>query len=280
VIALDAARTAAAAFRALHKHPPLVLANAWDAASAAVIESVGATAIGTTSAGISWACGTPDGERLSRDRMVQAVNEIIAVVRIPVTADIESGYGATSDDLAMTVSAFLGVGVGGINIEDSPGTDTPLRDPQTQAARIRAVRATADQAGVALWINARTDTYLVGVGSPDEQLDETMTRAVVYAAAGADSLFVPGVLDIGVIRDLATGPLPLNVMVGPGAPNVAALAQVGVARISVGSAIAQSVYGLVARSARELLSSGTYLSLHDALGFEQLNQVLQPAYLR
>jgi 2-methylisocitrate lyase-like PEP mutase family enzyme len=275
VTAPDATRTATE-LRALHAHPPLVLPNAWDAASAAVIRSVGALAIATTSAGIAWACGTADGERLGRERMLQALTEIVAAVRIPVTADIESGYGATPDDVAITVSALLGIGVAGINIEDSPGEDGPLRDPATQAGRISAARATADRAGVPLWINARTDTFLACMGGPHEQLLETMARAAVYAAAGADSLFVPGVVDLGVIRKLVSGPLPLNVMVGPGAPSVASLAQVGVARVSVGSAIAQAAYGLVTRAARELLSDGTYTSMNDSLGYRQLNEMLQP----
>ena len=131
----DAAR-AAAAFRAMHEHRPLVLPNAWDAASAIVIESAGALAIATTSAGISWACGALDGERIGRDRMWQALAEIVASVSIPVTADIESGYAATLDQLGIAVSSLLGIGIAGVNIEDSLVTDRTLRDPDDQAARI------------------------------------------------------------------------------------------------------------------------------------------------
>jgi 2-methylisocitrate lyase-like PEP mutase family enzyme len=175
LIAHDAAR-AAAAFRALHEHPPLVLPNAWDAASALVIESVGALAIATTSAGVSWACGVPDGERIGRDRMWQALTEIVASVRIPVTADIESGYGATLDQLGSAVSSLLGIGIAGINIEDSLVIDRTLRDPTDQAARIRVVRAAADRASVPLWINARTDTYLNAHRTRQKQRDATMGR--------------------------------------------------------------------------------------------------------
>jgi 2-methylisocitrate lyase-like PEP mutase family enzyme len=274
MIAQEAAG-AAAAFRALHEHPPLVLPNAWDAVSAIVIESAGALAIATTSAAVAWACGAPDGERIGRDRMWQALTEIVASVRIPVTADIESGYGATLDELGMAVTSLLRIGIAGINLEDSLVTDRTLRDPPTQAARIRVVRAAADRVSVPLWINARTDTYLTAVGTPQEQLHATMARAELYAAAGADSLFVPGVVDIGTIRELATGPLPLNVMVGPGAPDVEALAEVGVARMSVGPAIAQAAYGVVARASRELLGDGTYTAMNEGFDYVQLNKLVE-----
>jgi 2-methylisocitrate lyase-like PEP mutase family enzyme len=207
--------------------------------------------------------------------MWQALTEIVASVRVPVTADIESGYGATLDELAMAVSSLLRIGIAGVNIEDSLVSDRTLRDPSTQAARIRVVRAAADRVSVPLWINARTDTYLTAVGTPQEQLHATMARADLYAAAGADSLFVPGVVDIGTIRELATGPLPLNVMVGPGAPDVGALAEVGVARVSVGPAIAQAAYGVVARASRELLRDGTYTAIHEGFDYVQLNKLVE-----
>jgi 2-methylisocitrate lyase-like PEP mutase family enzyme len=263
----------ASTLRDLHKHP-LVLPNAWDAASAVAIGSAGAAAIATTSAGISWAHGVPDGERIGRERMLQALTEIIASVRVPVTADIESGYGMTPKAVGLTVDAVIAIGIAGINIEDSPGTNAPLREPPIQAARIRVARAVADRAGVPLWINVRTDTFLAGAGSPSDRVAETLARAATYSAAGADSLFVPGVLDLDIIRELAAGPLPINVMAGPGAPDVASLVEAGARRISVGPAIAQAAYDLAARAAAELLTTGTYTSLNDALDFGQLNEVL------
>lgn len=270
----DAAR-AAAAFRAMHEHRPLVLPNAWDAASAIVIESAGALAIATSSAAIAWACGALDGERIGRDRMWQALTEIVASVRIPVTADIESGYAATPDQLGIAVSSLLGIGIAGINIEDSFVTNRTLRDPDSQVARMRVVRATADSVSVPLWINARTDTFLTPELTPQEQLLATMLRAELYAVAGADSLFVPGVVDIGMIRELTTGPLPVNVMVGPGSPDVRTLAEAGVARVSVGPAIAQSAYGVVARASRELLSDGTYTAMNEGFDYVQLHKLVE-----
>lgn len=143
-----------------------------------------------------------------------AGREIVASVRTLVTADIESGHTATVDDLNDDASSRLEMGIAGINIEDGLVTDRTLRDPEQQAERLHAVRAAADHASVRLWINARTDTYRTGAGTPHERINATMARAVVSAAAGADSLFIPGVVDISVIRELTTGPLPINVMAG------------------------------------------------------------------
>ncbi|RVX42581.1 2-methylisocitrate lyase-like PEP mutase family enzyme [Nonomuraea polychroma] len=257
----------AALFRGLHRGGAvLVLPNAWDAASAAVIEAAGARAIATTSAGVSWANGAPDAQGLTRERMVAAVARIVAAVRVPVTADIEGGYG----DVAATVRAVIEAGAVGVNLEDSGGT--PLLSPKDQARRIVEARAAADAAGVDVFINARTDVYLVGI--PGDQPAEVEERARVYADAGADGLFVPGLLDLDVIARLAGGPLPLNVMAGPGAPAVAELAAAGVARVSVGSAIAQSAYACAARAAAELLGAGTYDALADGLDYGALNAAL------
>ncbi|SDH86371.1 isocitrate lyase/PEP mutase family protein [Nonomuraea jiangxiensis] len=256
-------------FRALHQGPVLVLPNAWDAASAALVEAAGARAIATTSAGVSWANGAPDGHGLSKERMIAAVAGIVAAVGVPVTADIEGGYG----DVAATVRAVIEAGAVGVNLEDSPGPDgAPLLSPGDQARRIAAAREAATAAGVDLFINARTDVYLSGV--PGDRLADVEERARVYADAGADGLFVPGLLDLDGIARLAGGPLPLNVMAGPGAPPVSELAAAGVARVSVGSAIAQSAYAIAARAAAELLAGGTYELLADGLDYGTLNAAL------
>ncbi|MEQ4720515.1 isocitrate lyase/phosphoenolpyruvate mutase family protein [Nonomuraea sp. B19D2] len=266
--------TQAARFRALHRGTVLVLPNAWDAASAALIEAAGAQAIATTSAGVSWANGAPDAHGLSRQQMVAAVARIVSAVTVPVTADIEGGYGPGPDDVAATVRAVIEAGAVGVNLEDSPGPDgAPLLSPEDQARRIAAARAAAESAGVDLFVNARTDVYLFGVGAPGDRLADVETRARVYADAGADGLFVPGLLDLDAITRLAGGPLPLNVMAGPGAPPVGELAAAGVARVSVGSAIAQSAYGYAARAASELLGGGTYTALANGLDYGALNTV-------
>ena len=263
-------------FRELHAHPPVVLPNAWDPGSAVAIEAAGAPAIATTSAGVSWAAGVADAGGLGRDAALAAVARIAAVVSVPVTADLESGYGDTPGEVAVTIAGVLAAGAVGINIEDAPGAGgAALREPGVQAERIAAAREAAQAAGVDLFINARTDTFLAGDGRPAaERLRDTMARAEVYAAAGADVLFVPGVTDPETIRVLVSGPLPVNVMVLPGAPSVAELAALGVARISAGSAVAQAAYGLAAAAARELLGAGTYESLAGAMEYGQLNRLL------
>lgn len=266
----------AAQFRQLHTRRPLVLPNAWDAASARVIELAGAQAIATTSAGVSWAWGHRDGQRLRREEMVEAIRRIVATVGVPVTADIEAGYGAGSTHgVAETVQALVAIGVAGINLEDSPGGDgAPLMAPETGAERIRAARKAALGAGGDLLINARTDVYLLQVGAPEARFDAAVARANLYREAGADCSFVPGVIDAGAIEALVRAiDGPLNIMAMPGAPSTSQLGELGVARVSVGSAITQAALATTQRAARELLELGTYGTLEGGLPFAQTNEL-------
>lgn len=259
-------------FRQLHTAGVVVLPNAWDVASARLVEEAGASAIATTSAGVAWSLGAADGEALDRSQVADVARRIVAEVDVPVTVDLEAGYGASHDELAASVHAVLAAGAVGINLEDAQATG--LRDCHAQAERIAVVRATADSAGVALFINARTDTYLQSVGDSGDRLAETVRRAERYLAAGADGVFVPGVLDPDTLHALVRQiPAPLNVMAGPGGPSVTELAELGVRRVSVGMGIAQAAYALVRRAARELLQHGTYDTLQDGLGYAELNAV-------
>ncbi|MFE2518605.1 isocitrate lyase/PEP mutase family protein [Streptomyces mirabilis] len=275
----------ALAFRALHiPGRPLVLPNAWDTASARLVEEAGAAAVATTSAGLAWDLGTADGDRLDRDRALGTVARVAAVVRVPVSADIESGYAKDAAGVGDTIRAVLAAGAVGVNIEDAlydgegddgegvgDGGRGPLRPVAEQAERIAAARGAADAAGVPLFINARIDTVLRGAGG----VEETLERAAAFLAAGADGIFVPGAVDPGTVKSLVAGVEgPLNVLVGPGAPSVAELAALGVARISTGSSIAQAAHAVVRRAARELLSAGTYDSLAGGLGYAELNTLL------
>lgn len=264
----------AAQFRRLHEQGrgrPLVLPNAWDAASARVIELAGAPAVATTSAGVSWALGRGDGQRLTREEMLEAVGRIVAAVRVPVTADVEGGYGTGSpEDVAETVRAAVKLGVVGINLEDTIAGE--VMPSERHAERIKAARAAAGAAGGDLVINARVDVYLFGVGAAEGRLKETVRRARAYCGAGADCVFVPGVIDRETIAALVSGiDGPLNVMAGPGAPTVAELARLGVARVSVGPAIAQAALETTRRAARELLEEGTYGAMEEALPFGGAN---------
>jgi 2-methylisocitrate lyase-like PEP mutase family enzyme len=267
----------AGAFGALHRPGvPLLLPNAWDAGSAALIARAGAAAIATTSAGVAWSLGLADGGGLGAERCAAVVERVVAVVDdLPVSADVEDGYGADPEAVAATVTAVVRAGAIGVNIEDRPGRNgATLHAPAEQAERIAAARAAAERLGVPVWINARTDTYLAAVGPEERRLTETLERAAAYAAAGADSLFVPGAADLDTIAELVAGPLPLNVMVWAGAPSVTELAEVGVCRISLGSAIAQAAYAQAARATEELLVAGTYDATAAGLAYADLNALL------
>lgn len=275
-------RDRALAFRALHvPGRPLVLPNAWDAASARIVEDAGASAVATTSAGLAWALGVPDGDRLDRERALEALARITATVAVPVSADIESGFAKDAAGVADTVRAVLAAGAVGVNIEDALygaeiddaayGGEGVLRPVAEQAERIAAAREAADAEGVPLFVNARIDTYLRGVGG----VDATLERAAAFRAAGADGIFVPGAVEPGTVKELADGiDAPLNVLVGPGAPPVAELAALGVARVSAGSSVALAAYAVVRRAARELLDTGTYGAQTGGLGYGELNSLL------
>jgi 2-methylisocitrate lyase-like PEP mutase family enzyme len=269
--------TRARAFAALHRRgAPLLLANAWDAGSAVAITQAGAPAVATTSAGVAWSLGVPDGADLGAERVAAAVQRIVAVVAVPVSADIEAGYGTAPEEVAVTVDAVVRAGAVGINLEDRPPSEGgELFALADQAERLAAARAAADSLEIPLWINARTDLYLAGIGPLEQRVELVLERAAAYAAAGADSLFVPGLVDLEVIAELAAGPLPISIMVWDGAPLVSELAAAGVVRISLGSAVAEAAYGLAARVTTELLTSGTYRSTADGFDYGAMNQALR-----
>jgi 2-methylisocitrate lyase-like PEP mutase family enzyme len=268
-------RTARAAhFRELHLKGRLLLPNAWDAASARVFEQAGFPAIGTTSAGIANARGLLDGEAIGRTRMVDEIRSIVDAVRVPVTADIEAGYGDAAGDVALTVAAVLDLGVVGVNLEDriQRRGGPSLYDIDEQRTRIGAARKEADRLGSDLLINARVDTFLLGIGRDvEERLALTIERGNVYLRAGADVVFVPGVIDVGSIRRLADALNgPLNVMVIPGAPDAATLFAAGARRVSLGNAAMLAVLGALDAIAKEIISKGTWTAIERSFyGYQE-----------
>jgi 2-methylisocitrate lyase-like PEP mutase family enzyme len=265
-------------FHALHHDQGiLTLPNAWDVASARIVVAAGAAAVATTSAGVAWSLGAADGWNLTLDEAVGLVARVAAAVDVPMTADVESGFADDPDGVARTIRLVIEAGAVGVNLEDGWDVgDSPVRPTEQQAERLAAARAAADAGGVRLFINARIDTYLFGVGEPEGRLAATLERASAYVAAGADGVFVPGVLDPETIAVLAKEiDAPLNIMVGPGSPPVPKLADLGVARVSTGAAPPLAAYAAARRAAVELLTDGTYEALVCDLSFPELNTLLR-----
>lgn len=266
----------ATAFADLHQRGnPLRLLNAWDAGSAKVFEAAGAYALGTTSAGVAFALGHPDGERIGRDEIAATTARIAEAVEIPVTADIESGFGDSPPEVAETVRAVIAAGAVGVNIEDATGhRHEPLREISGAVARLEAARQAAEREGVALFINARTDVFLLQVGEPETRLDEARARLRAFVEAGASGVFVPRAIEPDDIAALVEAtPAPLNVLAA-GAPPVDDLARLGVARVSVGSGPCLAALGLISRAADEFLKAGTYGAMTDgALSYADANRL-------
>ena len=263
-------------FRRLHQGPGLlVLPNAWDAGSARLIESLGARAIATTSAGVAWARGYPDGDVLPIEHLIAVVREMARVVNVPLSIDIEGGYADEPARVAQVVAGVIEAGAAGINIEDGAGT------PDLLCAKIEAAREAATRAGVDLFINVRTDVYLRGLASGEAAVDEVVRRAGHYRAAGGDGLFVPILTDTAAIKAIAAaiGPLPLNIMLMPGLPSFEVLSTLGVRRLSAGSAIAQAALGCVGRLTADLLAGNSKEMFANAADYGATNHLFPPAGL-
>lgn len=262
-------------FRDLHRGPRiLVLPNAWDVASARILENAGVAAIATTSAGVAFTLGYPDGQKISRDEMLEVVARIAAKVKIPVTADIEAGYGSRPEDAALTAKAVIEAGAVGLNLED--GTDDgQLLDLSLQLEKIAAVREISRNMGVPLVLNARNDVYLLQIGKPESRFGETVKRLTAFREAGADCLFAPGIRDLEVISQLVRElQHPVNILVGPGSPPIPELQKIGVARVSLGSSTMRATLGLLQRIAEELQTTGTYHALEGAPSHGEVNKLL------
>jgi len=267
-------RARAIALGNLHKSGPLlVLPNAWDAGSARIFVEAGFPALATTSAGIAFSLGYPDGEKISRDEMLAAVARITRRVSVPVTADMEAGFGRPPDAVAETVRGVLAAGAVGMNLEDS--VEERLLDFDLSVARVRAAREAATAEGVPLVINARTDAFHPRTLPEGRQFAEAVRRGNAYRAAGADCVFVPFVGDSGTIERLVKAiAAPLNILGAPDAPSLTALEALGVRRVTFGSAPMRATLGLTRRMAREWKEKGTYGTLAAyGIPFAELQQL-------
>ena len=258
-----AQRRKAESFRRMHdRSRVLVLPNAWDAASAYVFSRAGLPAIATTSGGVAWSLGYADGEQMPRDVAIAAVARIAAAVHLPVSADIERGYGANPDAVADSVRAVIAAGAVGVNLEDGLA-DGSLRALDDAAERIRAARAAAVAAGVPIVINARTDGWLLQTGASETQrFDDAVRRANAYLAAGADCIYPIGVGDSATLAALVRAlDAPINVAARPGLPDLAELARLGIARVSTATRFATLALSAIERAAREMCASGNFEGL-------------------
>jgi 2-methylisocitrate lyase-like PEP mutase family enzyme len=256
----QAQRDKAEAFRRMHDRSGiLVLPNAWDAASARIFEDAGFRAIATTSAGVSYTAGYPDGEAIPREDMITILRWIARSVAVPVSADIESGFAHSSREVAETVRRVIEAGAVGINLEDSiHGGERQLYDLPVAVERIRATRGAAEAAGVPIVINARTDVYLLA-GDKSSRLEHAVRRLNAYRAAGADCLYPIGYLDQETIAALVKAiDGPINVVGVPGIPSAAELHRLGVARVSTASGPARVAMGATQKLAAELARDGKF----------------------
>jgi 2-methylisocitrate lyase-like PEP mutase family enzyme len=249
-------------FKSLNEQGGLLLPNAWDSESAKMCELAGFAAIGTTSAGIAKSHGLPDGQRMARTDMLRSVGRIISAVEVPVSVDIEAGYGTTPREVSDTVKAFIDIGAAGINLEDNTNgsAPVPLFGVDDQVRRIAAAREAAETRGVPLVINARTDCYLVGAGeNQDERFDMTTSRGQAYARAGADLIFVPMLLDVDVVEALcARMTVPVSLMFAPGAERASDYFNVGCKRFSLGPYAMTMAYAALRKCLRDWRLTGAW----------------------
>ena len=247
-------------FRALHQGM-LVLPNAWDAASARMVQELGGRAVATSSAAVAWANGYADGEGMPRAVALAATRAVLRVVQVPVTIDSEAGYSDNPAAVAAHVLELVRLGVAGINLEDGRGA------PELLAAKIAAIKAALKDQGADIFINARCDIHLFDLVPDAQKRDALIGRGRLYHAAGADGFFAPLISDLGDIAAVAQAvPLPLNVLMMKGLPPVGELQKAGARRVSAGALTGRAAYGQAAKAVRQALDEGRYDVLFETSG--------------
>ncbi len=268
---------AIARFRAMHESGCFVLPNPWDVGTALYLQHLGFEALATTSAGVAFTRGLPDTvAAIPLDVMLDHIRDVVAATPLPVNADFQNGFADEPDGVARNVTLCIATGVAGLSIEDAAGgRSSALYDVRLAVERIRAARAAIDASGLPVVLTARCEAWLVG--EPDAA-HVARGRLVAFAEAGADCLYAPGVRDPQEIAAIvkAVSPKPVNVLVSAPSPDltVARLTDLGVRRISVGSALARVAWGAFIRAARSIATTGTFDSLADATPFAELNELM------
>jgi 2-methylisocitrate lyase-like PEP mutase family enzyme len=276
----DRQRQLAEMFGQAHRQPPLLLLpNAWDPMSARQFEAAGFGAIATTSGGVAWALGFADGENAPWEEVLAATRRIVQTVRVPVTADIEAGYGETPDQVGQRVTEILEIGVAGFNIEDgTPHPDRPVRSIKDASARIRAAREAAIAVGVPAVINARVDLYVKDIGDPASRFEETVQRGEAYFAAGADCIYPFGLADMDTIARLvkALGGAPINIVARANTAPVSELERIGVARVSIASGATLAIMSLIKQIGEDLFANRCFGALKHSMNRAEAQKLFEP----
>ncbi|WP_408009955.1 isocitrate lyase/phosphoenolpyruvate mutase family protein [Pseudalkalibacillus sp. A8] len=267
-------RTKLEDFRKLHQlSSTFVLPNAWDAMSAKMFEEGGFRAIGTTSAGIAASLGYQDGQQIPFDQMLTVLDRIVQAVNVPVSADIEAGYGKTVEEIVKNVQRIIETGVVGINIEDGTGDpDAPVEEISSQVEKITAIKELSSATEPGLFINARTDLYWLDIGDPSSRFQKTLDRVKAYEEAGADCIFVPGLNDKETIQYLrAEISCPINLLVSPDLPSLKELSKIGIERVSTGSAPFRATVTLLKKVSEEINNEKNFhLLTEDVLPYRKM----------
>lgn len=259
-----------------HAAEPLVFLNVWDVATAKLAERAGDPAIATSSGGIAFALGYPDGEAISRESMIEMIARIAGAVAVPVTADLEAAYGQGIDDAAATARAAIEAGAAGLNIEDATHRDGTMTQAAHQVERIKAMRAAGDALGVSLVLNARTDCFLIGGHEPRALLADAIARGQAYAAAGADCIFLPGLNDSALIAEaVAAIAAPINILAGATSPSLPELARLGVKRVSLGTAPEGYALASYRKAIQEVRERGTFTFASERVTHAEMNALMR-----
>jgi 2-methylisocitrate lyase-like PEP mutase family enzyme len=268
---MDDIAAKAEAFGRLHQPGrPLLMPNPWDAGSARLLESLGFTALGSTSAGLAHSLALPDG-RLDRETTLANVRAIVQATGLPVSADLESCYAETPDGVAETIELAAKTGAVGGSIEDTTGDPArPIRSIEEATDRVAAAAQAADSLGFPFVLTARADNFLYGI----DDLADTIARLQRYSAAGATVLYAPALPDLAAVRAVCRSvDRPVNVLASP-AFGVAELAEAGVARISLGSALSRAALAAVRRAAQEILEHGSFGFAESAIPYADANTLM------
>ncbi len=263
-----------------HASTPVVLVNAWDVASARIVEDAGFPAIATTSAGVANALGYPDGQKVSWEEMLHQIAKIASAVQAPVTADIESGFSADEQALHQAITEVIKAGAVGVNLEDLvPDGERhgSLFSVADQVQRIKIARAAGEKLGIHLVINARTDAFWQTGAEPSAAMANTLERGRAYLDAGADCVFIPGMRDPKKIKTVVEAwNAPVNILAGPGVPSITELGKLGVKRVSFGSGPMRAAMGALRKIAQEASASGTYSTMAEmAIPYEDINGLFE-----